>query len=621
MDTEHKFNVYWSFGKKGITFKLEIESLGFVELGFSLSGGMEGADIVIAWVDDDDGEVHLTDRYGLPTDVTDRYGLSTLDKTQNLKLQLGYQNNTHTVVQFYRDWDTCDEEDVKLGHDTVRMIWGHHEKDLLQPPSHSGIRSVHLMEEMPEATQLPEHKVWDVTAGNINVPHDDKTHYFCRIVKLPDAAQISKHHIIAVEPLIQPGSDALINHMTLSECHVPDTLLEGLLDHKGSECWGPGMPPVFYYCRSIIAAWALGNPGYRIADHVGLPLGQKFGGATYYRLEVHYDNPSLMSGFVDDSGLRISYTDKLREMDMGYLFTGIAINFMHVIPPKQDQFLSSGQCSSECTQEVIPKEGVKVFQLFHHTQSAGRKIRVRHIRNGLELPLITEDNNFDYTYHGSREPTNEILILPGDTLITECEYQTDETTIHGGLSTRDEMCIVFMAYYPKSNLSECSSGPTFSTFLSSMGIEKLVGGANLEKLIDYTYHTNPSLYKFEDRINVVNNLAAEVNLDGDILELLFDKKFYEDFSHQTDVIMRILMKMKIEAPSDLSGLTVEYVTNGMDWSMRGLEMSRILNKKEHSYKCSGPQRKPLLKYTTYKAPSFTKLIKEDFCDVTNITIN
>ena len=48
-------------------------------------------------------------------------------------------------------------------------------------------------------------------------------------------------------------------------------------------------------------------------------------------------------------------------------------------------------------------------------------------------------------------------VLPGDELILECDYNTDGNSrpIFGGLSTREEMCLGFMLYYPRSPLADC----------------------------------------------------------------------------------------------------------------------------------------------------------------------
>ena len=64
-----------------------------------------------------------------------------------------------------------------------------------------------------------------------------------------------------------------------------------------------------------------------------------------------------------------------------------------------------------------------MFQGFLHSHLAGRKMRVRHIRNLQELPTLLEDNNYDFNYQyakGLRE--KEVDLLPGDELLIECDY-------------------------------------------------------------------------------------------------------------------------------------------------------------------------------------------------------
>ena len=88
-------------------------------------------------------------------------------------------------------------------------------------------------------------------------------------------------------------------------------------------------------------------------DNVGLPLAEEFGGATYFILETHYDNPSMQQDVVDNSGLRFLYTDIVREHDTGMFLIGVDPYVWHTIPPYQDSFMSLGRCPSECTNEVI----------------------------------------------------------------------------------------------------------------------------------------------------------------------------------------------------------------------------------------------------------------------------
>ena len=115
-----------------------------------------------------------------------------------------------------------------------------------------------------------------------------------------------------------------------------------------------------------------------------------------------------------------------------------------------------------------------------HSHLSGRQIRLRHIRQGQELPIILEDNNYDFNFQASRQPLEgRGNVLPGDELILECEYSTksrDKPTF-GGLSTREEMCLGFILYYPRSALADCRSLPTLETTMKAFGIQKVQGQA------------------------------------------------------------------------------------------------------------------------------------------------
>ncbi len=52
------------------------------------------------------------------------------------------------------------------------------------------------------------------------------------------------------------------------------------------------------------------------------------------------------------SGLRIYYTDHLRQHDASMLLLGSEVNFMHIIPPRQDRFTTVGRCTADCTRKV-----------------------------------------------------------------------------------------------------------------------------------------------------------------------------------------------------------------------------------------------------------------------------
>ena len=58
-------------------------------------------------------------------------------------------------------------------------------------------------------------------------------------------------------------------------------------------------------------------------------------------------------GVVDSSGLRLTYTNQLRQFDSGIIMVGVAVSgVQHVVPPNAESFLSYGECSDSCLNQV-----------------------------------------------------------------------------------------------------------------------------------------------------------------------------------------------------------------------------------------------------------------------------
>lgn len=56
-------------------------------------------------------------------------------------------------------------------------------------------------------------------------------------------------------------------------------------------------------------------------------------------------------------------------------------------------------------------QGITVFASLMHSHLLGRVMRVRHFRQGVELPLLSEDNNYDFNYQDTRMLRKEVQIL------------------------------------------------------------------------------------------------------------------------------------------------------------------------------------------------------------------
>jgi dopamine beta-monooxygenase len=122
----------------------------------------------------------------------------------------------------------------------------------------------------------------------------------------------------------------------------------------------------------------MGAATFTYPKEAGLP----FGGRDYnpyIRLEMHYNNPNLVSGVVDGSGMRIKFIEKLRKYDAAVMELGLEYSDKMAIPPGQMAFPLSGYCISECTKIALPDGGITVFGSQLHTHLRG-------VRGEYELP-------------------------------------------------------------------------------------------------------------------------------------------------------------------------------------------------------------------------------------------
>ncbi|XP_072355246.1 DBH-like monooxygenase protein 1 homolog isoform X2 [Scyliorhinus torazame] len=385
LDENGKYHLRWKHDNTTITFEVEVETRGYVGLGLSPTGSMAQSDMVIGGVAN--GRPYLKDYNTLNFD-----GKLNEDHRQDYRLEYGMENNTHTIIAFSRDLNSCD--------------------------------------------------------------HKDK--------------------IITVEPIIQKGHEHLVHHILLYQCH--SILNDSALD-VGHECYNSNMPDDFFNCESIILAWAIGGKGFSYPADVGLSLGTS-ADPVYVMMEMHYDNSNYREGYVDSSGLKLLYTPVLRKYDAGVIETGVWVSLYHMIPPDMSSYISQGHCSMECLQEALSQEkasGIHVFAVLLHSHLAGRALRIRHFRNDVEQPLLAHDDEFDFNFQEFRYLKEERVLLPGDSLVTECQYNTTfrSNMTWGGLSTKDEMCLSYLLYYPRIDLSRCESLPEIAPQLKFIGVKEI----------------------------------------------------------------------------------------------------------------------------------------------------
>jgi len=207
--------------------------------------------------------------------------------------------------------------------------------------------------------------------------------------------------------------------------------------------------------------WGVGARTFFLPPQMGIPVGSS--PDEYYLFQVHYDNPTRRESVVDVS-IDFFYTSQLRPNVGGMLTVAHSIPGRSpalLLPPSTISHNIYGMCPSECTKRMLPHDGINMVSVFLHSHNSGKRIRLHHFRNGVELQWISKDDNYAFNYQPMRALTEEVKVLPGDHLALECDYDNTwaNGSVVGGFSTRQEMCMSFIFYYNKLPGHEfCASG-------------------------------------------------------------------------------------------------------------------------------------------------------------------
>jgi len=126
---------------------------------------------------------------------------------------------------------------------------------------------------------------------------------------------------------------------------------------------------------------------------------------------------------------------------------------------------------------MFPESGINIVSVVLHSHLAGRRLSLKHIRQGKELPRIVEDKHFDFDYQQSHNLEKEVNVLPGDELVAECVYSTLDRSIPtlGGYAATQEMCLAFVVHYPRTPLAACYSMTPVKDLFRTLGVNSFRG--------------------------------------------------------------------------------------------------------------------------------------------------
>ncbi|XP_070781695.1 DBH-like monooxygenase protein 2 homolog [Enoplosus armatus] len=443
LDQDHLVCLKWGFDdlQGNITFKLVVNTTGWVGFGFSTNGGMKGSDIVM-------GGLGPSGSYFKDYHATGN-SMPLVDEQQSYTLLSLTESEGQTIVTFERSIQSCDDQDFHITAQPIKVIYAYGSTDeITYHAARRGTKEVNLLNYTPR-TILTNGNFLNATVDNINLP-PIHTYYHCKVMKFPTLN--TKHHIYLVEPVIEHHD--IVHHMLLYRC--PSFVTEPY----DKPCYGGDIGDA---CFGVVATWAVGGGVSELPENAGIPVGGE-DREMFYRLEIHYNNPNNITGRTDSSGLRLYYTAQLRQHDVGIMTAGLQTldHLQYNIPPKASQFHTYSVCNTSIfSQRVNPLPDLHVFAVLMHTHLAGRKVRVGHYRNGKQIDFLGLDENYNFEMQQMTNLGNIKTIKQGDEIAVECTYSTINRTrvTQMGLATTDEMCLAFLFYYPAIEISTCVSHP------------------------------------------------------------------------------------------------------------------------------------------------------------------
>ena len=415
---------------------------GWCGIGIAEAGGMKGSDMVIFESQSQTlYDAHVLDDINAGPIRDDCQNWLLKDSTSS-----GEDENGIMIFEAQRDLDTLDSFDRAFIDDSnlivppTRVIaaWGttpsvsYHGKNRAK----STIRFFNTQPSDGEATFLQAMKEqaegsFEISAQDYEIPTNETTYaYFCfmyadLIAKgVPEDADL---HIIGFEPIIDKDTSQYVHHFVMTGSPDPNVNITSPVPTDVCE----NLPTT-----ELSYAWAPGDGSFEFPKNIGGLLGTK--GFRTFQLQTHYNNPDQDSGKIDSSGVRVYWTSKKREYDMGILQLGDPNVALYGQPVGSGLTEHTFDCPSSCSSAYVSNP-VTVLREHLHMHKAGTMIYNELIRNGTVVHTGAVDF-FDFHQQGDPAVQQEpFQILPGDSFRTRCYFEANNEV--WGLGSQDEMCI------------------------------------------------------------------------------------------------------------------------------------------------------------------------------------
>jgi hypothetical protein len=345
--------IHWKVDNDYVYLAVAARATGWIGFGISEAGGMTGTDMVFFTAARPD---ELVDAY---TD-DERYP-KTDDCASDWEMVSSHVDQEGGFIMFEtkRPLNTNDPQDKPIVNDASMLIPGHRVIAAWGDSAEIGyhglqrargtIRFYGIGDEdatFKAAMENAAKGYIEIKSDNFVIPNVDTAYIdFCFSREdlinqgLPNITDLL--NIIGWEPIVQANNTAYVHHFVVTG------------SSSSPYCDSNGTDDMAF--MEIAYVWAPGEKGMVLPDFLGSPL---FGdnGFQAFNIEIHYNNPTLDQGIVDNSGVRIFWTSEPREQQIGIMNVGDPMVSLYMQPIGQGitkhEFECPSTCSSTFGQEV-----------------------------------------------------------------------------------------------------------------------------------------------------------------------------------------------------------------------------------------------------------------------------
>lgn len=432
-DYEHTIEIHsdykllWSIVDDDIRLAMRCKTTGWIAFGIGepSSGSMNGADMVVANVDDE-GKVHVSDRYAVDFVKPEE------DESSDWTATGGWESNGYTTVAITRKLNTGDAFDRALVNDgfedKVMVAWGSGDTFAYHGANryigridffnaNQGNEYEAVLTELQRAdTGLA---TWNITNDDYEIP-EKRTTYRNVCFKIPEDM-----YVVSILDILPPETKEFVHHFTVETFRESDDCSQDMFD------------------QMVVYA----GPGhFFLPKDVAIFFGAGIGGVRSINLQTHYDNPKGINGIKCNSGVTFVYSKTPRQYEAGILQLGDPLIVMNgqALPRGKSRY--SFECGGDCSAHWNQPE-IKVFAQLLHMHQFGSSMTTE-VFHGEKIIKRTSTEFYSFTNMDTNK-FEPYTIQKGDSFRTTCDYDTKGQEATFGLGSDQEMCIDFVYYYPR----------------------------------------------------------------------------------------------------------------------------------------------------------------------------